>query len=307
MMQWWTDRPEATSGFLPPGAAWAPAQPDEAFAPIWKAVGGGASAWRATGTIPGRAHPDRTWVLIDTAEASQFSGLNDALGRGAQAPDGLVCIALTGRKFHGQHARPWRAERGNLHLTAHYALDLPAAEMQAGLTMAPAVAVVRAIRMLSAGRLAPCIKWVNDVLLDDRKVAGVLTSSAVQGDRACHAVFGMGVNVDRAPRLPPAPHTPPAGALAENEPSLRGNVPHVLAAMVGALDAAVAQLRAGETARLHAEYRAHLAYVGRRVALLSDESIVTTRGVLVDVLPDLSLALSDPPARAACGRLIVDG
>ncbi|HMP77175.1 MAG TPA: hypothetical protein PKE12_12840 [Kiritimatiellia bacterium] len=308
MMHWWTDRPEAMRGFVPPGAAWTAAQPDAAFAPIWQAVGGGSAAWRATGPISGSAYPARAWVLIDTAEASQFTGLNDALGRGARAPDGLVCIALTGRKFHGQHARPWQAERGNLHLTAFYTLDLPVAALQAGLTMAPAVAVARAIRALSEGRLAPRIKWVNDVLLEERKVAGVLTATAVQGDCASHAVFGIGINVDCAPALSPEACAPRAGALADADPALRGALPRVLSAVVAALDDAVAQLRAGDATGLYAEYREALAYRGRRVRVLplgadADPAAPLAEGVLEDVLPDLTLRLSSPGARIDSGRL----
>ena len=308
MTQWWTDRPEAMRGFVPPGTTWTPAQPAAALAPAWAAAGGGARAWRAETTVPGEAHPARTWMLIDTSEDSQFSRLNDALGRGAHAPDGLVCIALTGRKFHGQHARPWQAERGNLHLTAFYTLDRPVAALQAGLTMAPAVAVARAIRALSEGRLAPRIKWVNDLLLGDRKVAGVLTAAAVQGGRATHAVFGIGVNVDRAPALPHDPCTPRAGALAEAEPSLRGALPRVLSAVVAALDDAVAQVRAGDAARVYADYREALAYRGRRVRVLptgpdAADAARPVDGVLADVLPDLTLRLSDPDARIDSGRL----
>ena len=46
--------------------------------------------------------------------------------------------------------------------------------------------------------LAPQIKWPNDILLNDRKVAGILIETAWAGDEVDYLVVGMGVNVARA-------------------------------------------------------------------------------------------------------------
>lgn len=58
-------------------------------------------------------------------------------------------------------------------------------------TSAAAVAVVRAIRELTD--LNPKIKWVNDIYIDDKKVAGILTE-AVTGEKTT-IIIGIGVNI----------------------------------------------------------------------------------------------------------------
>jgi len=50
--------------------------------------------------------------------------------------------------------------------------------------------------------LAPQIKWPNDILLNDRKVAGILIELAWDGEEVDYVVIGMGVNVAKA-SVPP--------------------------------------------------------------------------------------------------------
>lgn len=59
-------------------------------------------------------------------------------------------------------------------------------------TSATAVALMRAIRRLYG--LQTEIKWVNDLYLDGKKVAGILTEAMTEGDRV-HFVIGIGVNL----------------------------------------------------------------------------------------------------------------
>jgi BirA family biotin operon repressor/biotin-[acetyl-CoA-carboxylase] ligase len=64
-------------------------------------------------------------------------------------------------------------------------------------TMAAAVAVVRAVRVVG-GPLCP-IKWPNDVLAPDgRKLSGILTERVVRPDDGAGLVCGIGVNVNQA-------------------------------------------------------------------------------------------------------------
>ena len=55
------------------------------------------------------------------------------------------------------------------------------------------VAVARAVRQVAG--LYPTIKWPNDIMIDGRKVAGILAESALSGSRVQHAVVGIGVNI----------------------------------------------------------------------------------------------------------------
>ncbi len=74
--------------------------------------------------------------------------------------------------------------------------------------MLPVVALVDAVRAVTGGALRPGIKWVNDVLVDGRKIGGVLTSTQTQGDRVSAVLLGIGLNVATAPPVPPTPFVP---------------------------------------------------------------------------------------------------
>ena len=68
------------------------------------------------------------------------------------------------------------------------------------ITTSAAVAVSRAIETVSSGSVNPGIKWVNDIFVNDKKVCGILTESAVNFKTGMldYAVLGIGVNL-----LPP--------------------------------------------------------------------------------------------------------
>ena len=62
----------------------------------------------------------------------------------------------------------------------------------AGLTSAAAIAVLRGTDRLTRGKTQ--IKWVNDILLDGKKICGILAESFWVGDKT-YAAIGIGVNV----------------------------------------------------------------------------------------------------------------
>ena len=82
------------------------------------------------------------------------------------------------------------------------------------ITTSAAVAVSRAIEKVSNGSVNPKIKWVNDIFVEDKKVCGILTESAVDGNGTLeYAVLGIGVNVLPPDKDFPAELQPIAGAV----------------------------------------------------------------------------------------------
>jgi biotin-[acetyl-CoA-carboxylase] ligase BirA-like protein len=255
------------------------------------------------------------WLLVlDDAPRSQFDGLVERLAAGDDLPDGLACVALAGSRFRGQRGRPWAALRGNLHLSVVLALDLDAAAHQVGLTLLPAVATARAIEAVSEGRLRPGLKWVNDLLLDDRKVGGVLASTQLQGGRVRHAVFGIGVNVARAPDLAPAPRVAAAGCLAPLDPAFAGAAAWapLLLALLREIERARRTLVDGDGAALFAAYRDRAAFLGRSVTIWPVDEVPGTdpvplaRGRVLELLPDLGLRLEGRAEPVRVGRMTID-
>jgi BirA family biotin operon repressor/biotin-[acetyl-CoA-carboxylase] ligase len=283
---------------------------------LWAALAGGDPCLHRPSAGAGGFWP--RIVLVGEAAHSQFDVLRGLLAADPAAGCPVACLALAGRGFHGHRGRPWTALRGNLHLSAALAPDAPADRIGLALTMLPAVATVDALREVSGGALAPGIKWVNDILLEGRKVAGVLTSSQAQGSRLELAVLGIGLNVARTPPLVPTPFVPAAGCLRASPQGRHLALPDVFAALLAALARRAAELLREGPARLFAAYRAASLVIGRRVRVWPEGLDHTlppatwpeplAEGVVEEILPDLSLLLegrSDPVSR---GRLaLVDG
>ncbi len=106
------------------------------------------------------------------------------------ADEGAVVVAETQTASRGRLGRRWVSDAGNLYFSV---LFRPSADALPLLSPLAGVAVARAVRQVAG--LYPTIKWPNDVMIEDRKVAGILAESALSGSRVEHAVVGIGVNV----------------------------------------------------------------------------------------------------------------
>ena len=305
---WLTDAPEAATPFAGGTPDWLPCPKGatDVLAVLASAFNPNRSTWVAR-----ESGEDRVIILMDTAERSQFDVMLELSRSPVQLPERLVCLALTGSGFRGQRSRPWSALRGNLHLTARYAVDCPAVSAQAAITMLPAIASAEAIASVSAGSIDPRIKWVNDVFVADKKVSGVLSATQVSGDRLESAIFGIGMNVGMKPDIQPTPFVPEAGCLAEVDTSLSDALPQIFREVVHTLDAGVDALKHRSTDLWFARYRARAGFLGERVSIwpegTEDTSVAPLhRGRVRELNPDLSLILEGHPMPVRSGRLAYD-
>ena len=104
--------------------------------------------------------------------------------------EGTVVVAETQTASRGRQGRSWVSRSGNLYLSI---VLYPSLQTLPHLNSLCGVAVVRAIANISG--LKPRIKWPNDILLDGKKVAGVLVESAIAGGQVHHSIIGIGINV----------------------------------------------------------------------------------------------------------------
>ena len=109
------------------------------------------------------------------------------------APTGTVLIANKQSAGYGRHQRVFFSPNGGIYMSLLLRPQLDAARALT-LTTAAAVAVVEVIKELT-GRQA-YIKWVNDIYLDEKKVCGILTESALTPNgQLDYAILGIGVNI----------------------------------------------------------------------------------------------------------------
>jgi BirA family biotin operon repressor/biotin-[acetyl-CoA-carboxylase] ligase len=114
-----------------------------------------------------------------------------------RAPEGAIAVTDEQTEGRGRLGRSWHAPAGSSLLFSIVLEPAVPAERLPELSLVAGAAVAEAIGAETG--LAPTIKHPNDVLIDGRKVAGVLAEAA--GGRV---VLGIGINVSQRPgELPP--------------------------------------------------------------------------------------------------------
>jgi BirA family biotin operon repressor/biotin-[acetyl-CoA-carboxylase] ligase len=123
------------------------------------------------------------------------------------ASEGAVAVAEEQTAGRGRLGRSWEA-RPRTSLLLSLVLEPPVAtDRLPELTLVAGEACADAIAAVTG--LAPAIKHPNDVLVDGRKVAGILAEA-----RDGRVVLGIGVNVNAGEDELPAGTEPPAGSLS---------------------------------------------------------------------------------------------
>ena len=59
------------------------------------------------------------------------------------------------------------------------------------------VASLALIDTLKTLKLAPLIKWPNDILVNRRKLAGILIENGITGNKLSHSIIGIGMNLNQ--------------------------------------------------------------------------------------------------------------
>jgi len=116
------------------------------------------------------------------------------------AEDGTLVWARRQTAGRGRQGRDWESPAGNLYLSLVLRPDC-AVNRAAQLGFAAALAVGDAVGSVGPAMLEITYKWPNDVLLNDRKVAGILLESRTAGAEVLDwLVLGVGVNVASHPK-----------------------------------------------------------------------------------------------------------
>jgi BirA family biotin operon repressor/biotin-[acetyl-CoA-carboxylase] ligase len=178
------------------------------------------------------------------------------------APTGSVCMAELQLAGRGRQGREWVSPFGsNLYLSLLWRNELGAAAL-GGLSLVIGVAVLQSLHAL--GVAGARLKWPNDVLVDDAKLAGILIEVTGESAGPCAVVIGVGINV-RMPAQAAAGIDQPWTDLA-SQPGACAVSRNRLATLL--LDALFTALTGFESSDLEAclrEWRRHDALYGRPV------------------------------------------
>jgi BirA family biotin operon repressor/biotin-[acetyl-CoA-carboxylase] ligase len=211
--------------------------------------------------------------VVDSTQAVALALAEDG------AADGTAVVADSQRAGRGRRGRVWRDEPGASLLVSILTRPVSAPGCWPLLSLMTAVAVARALHR--AAGVEARLKWPNDVLLDGRKVAGILLESR---QRPPLVVIGIGINVGQT-GFPPE--------LADRAISLTQATGRAVD-REGLLTAVLDEVERGR-ARLDGEGSAPLrrAWMARSATLGTWVTAGAFRGRAVDLAEDGALVLDD--------------
>lgn len=213
------------------------------------------------------------------------------------APEGTVLLAGAQTRGKGRLGRQFTSAAGKgIYLSALLRPDLPP-EALLPLTGFTAEAMVRAVRRAAGAEAG--IKWVNDLILNGKKLCGILTESVFERGRLACVVVGVGLNVNYDPDDFPEELRDMAGSL-KTELGRSFDLAPVAAAMIEELDALYGALLTGDTAPYLAAYRAHCLTLHKDVQLI--ENGVSSPACALDVDDALGLLVRRPDGAEALVR-----
>jgi BirA family biotin operon repressor/biotin-[acetyl-CoA-carboxylase] ligase len=232
----------------------------------------------------------RTVVLFESADSTNRVAM-EAVSRGA--PEGLLVIAEEQRHGKGRKGRTWSSAKGK---SLTFSLVLRPACRAEGLT---AIFALAAVKVLGSLAKDVRIKWPNDVLIGDRKAAGILAEAK---DDA--VVIGMGLNINERPEELPAGISPAAVSLAMaiGKQLDRGRI---LSRIIGTFEKLYVRFEREGFVSFRSEIEDRLLYVGSMVTVETGDAKL--EGGLLGITDDgyLRLAVAGEERIVSAGDLTI--
>ena len=305
-----TDHQEYAESILPSQGNWAPVDystTDPSLSQLVKEL------YREKPVFKSLSRSEGRWsygFIAKKAPMSHFDHLIRLSQRNVELPDGIVCLAGSGQGFHGQRGRPWAAPEGNIHLSVYFAPKQKIKGYHIGFPVLAAVSLIDTLDAMEGLEGRAKIKWVNDVLIDGAKVAGFLVHTQSSEDRVIAVILGIGLNVEKTPRVQRDPFIPKIGSLRNFvQDSSIVNRKKVLTKLLQCLDKNYNRLLEGKYKKLLDSYRKRSLVIGQRVRILPDtpeegqEEIAS--GIVKDIGENLELFLEGEKKPVTKGRLIL--
>lgn len=196
-------------------------------------------------------------------ETTSTNDVVEKLARDGVA-EGVVVFAESQTKGRGRLSRRWESSIGQ---GLWFSLLLrPRMEPQAAtrITIAAAVSLVRALH--SATGLEVTIKWPNDVQVNGRKVAGILTELSAEMDSVRYLVLGVGLNVNQSEGDFPPSLKPIATSIYRETGSFCERAP-LAARILEELEADYQRITTGRFEAVADEWERHCNTLGKSVRI----------------------------------------
>ncbi len=196
--------------------------------------------------------------IISLGEVDSTNTFALGLLRGAEINEGTVITAKIQHAGRGQRGNSWFSEPGK-NIICSIILKpvfLPITK-QFDLTRAIALGISDALVELLPGSKVH-VKWPNDIIVDNKKVAGILIENIVNGDQISASVIGLGMNLNQATFGEESPNAISIFQLTGKEFELTEALKH----LCSHIEARYLQLRASQFEKLRLDFHQRLFRLG---------------------------------------------
>lgn len=194
-------------------------------------------------------------------------------------PEGTVVVAESQTTGRGRRGRTWHSPANQgIYVSIILRPVLPLKEISR-VSLIAAVAVAETLE--GELKLRPSIKWPNDILVNDRKIAGILTEAVTDMDSVEYIVAGIGINVNNRPQdFPDELQATSTSALVEcGRP---GSRVRVLQGLLASLERHYCQLLNGSFARTLENLKRRSMVIGQEVRLDTVSDFLTGQALDID-------------------------
>jgi BirA family biotin operon repressor/biotin-[acetyl-CoA-carboxylase] ligase len=195
------------------------------------------------------------------------------------AAEGEVVIAESQSQGRGRLGRRWESPAfANLYFSILLRPKLPPVHAPQ-ITLMAAVALAETVDSFIPQ--TPAIKWPNDIMVDGKKLAGILTEAACDSERLQYVILGIGVNLNYSINSMPEEIRERATSVLE---LTRQNISResFLQRLIQGLDRCYGELEQAGFAALAARWEAYFGWRGRRVRVELLDQVLTGRAKGID-------------------------
>jgi len=204
------------------------------------------------------------------------------------AAEGEIVIAEAQSQGRGRLGRAWESPPlANLYLSIILRPHLPPVHAPQ-ITLMAAVALAETVGAFLTG--PPAIKWPNDIVVDGKKLAGILTEAACDSARVEYVILGIGLNLNYGADSMPAFLRPRATSIFQltGQPVARESV---LRRLIQDLDRCYGELEASGFEGLRERWEARFVWRGRLVRVELGDRVLIGRAQGIE--PGGALILED--------------
>ena len=255
-------------------------------------------------------------LVQNSSKLSQYDLLKELKKQNIDLPDRLLLFAGSGRKFHGFSGRSWAAESGNIHLVTYSKIGKTLPFSYASLMSAATLSVVQAIDQIDGLSNCSEIKWINDILIADKKVAGVLADARFIGESVQDIQFGIGINVLTTPTVKRNQFVPQVSSIAEHSNSSDRILAKLFTELLINLAKNITTLLNGETTSLINKYRNRSMIIGKDITIMEEnsdhsdnditKSAIIAQGEVINIGDNLEIYLKNSTTPIVRGRVTID-